>query len=307
MVKRTKQAPRARAAMLALAATAAIAAPAAAQTHAATPAPAAAAEPKSPPMGDFGWSLTPAEAASLLAEMRSLTVEALAQSRRAAQAESVDGVKAAAETVLRAVWGLPSGMDEKSADLRSHGWKEIWQVTGGEFDPKFAERYGTRAPTITDPRELGIAGRGRAVRGRLDRLLRTGSPAEAERAAAEQTMASLNNVIGWTHLTTGFKGREVQPRISLTHLWDAPSEFWNSSADTGWLFEAYAQAANILKVDYAGDVAEARKHAAAMAELLERVLAGTDADGDQAVEPVMMEGGLNAALQHAGRAGLRAN
>ena len=61
------------------------------------------------------------------------------------------------------------------------------------------------------------------------------------------------------YVTGGLKGTEVQPRISLTHVWDAPPEFWNSSADTGWMAEAYPQAINILRTDYAGDVAEARR------------------------------------------------
>jgi hypothetical protein len=87
-------------------------------------------------------------------------------------------------------------------------------------------------------------------------------------------------------------------------VWDAPAEFWQSSADTGWLDEVFAQAANILKTDYANDVAEARRHAAGMSELLQKVLSGVDADKDGKVEPKMMEGGLNAALEAAGRGGL---
>ena len=74
---------------------------------------------------------------------------------------------------------------------------------------------------------------------------------------ADRALASLNNVIGWTYMTTGIKVREIQPRVSLTHLWDAPREFWHSTAVTGWLAEAYAQAVNILKTDYEDDVAEA--------------------------------------------------
>ena len=87
--------------------------------------------------------------------------------------------------------------------------------------------------------------------------------------------------------------------MDLTHQWDAPSAFWLSTADTGWLHEVYAQALNILKTDYEDDVATAREHAAAMTRLLEKTLTGFDADEDGSVEPTMMEGGLNTALQHA--------
>ena len=178
-------------------------------------------------------------------------------------------------------------------------------MTGAEFDSGYARRLGTLPPKLTDPRQLGVMGRGRAVRGWMEQItsgiLR--SPA-TQRTSAEQVVASINNVIGWTYVTEGLKGREQQPRISLTYVWDAPAEFWQSSADTGWLDEVFAQAANILKTDYANDVAEARRHAAGMSELLQKVLSGVDADKNGKVEPKMMEGGLNAALDAAGRGGL---
>src|SRR5690606_4099576 len=96
----------------------------------------------------------------------------------------------------------------------------------------------------------------------------------------------------------------VQPRISLTHMWDAPAAFWNSTADTGWLYEAEAQAINILKTDYGTDVGEAREHAAGMTQLLQRAVDGVDANRNGTVEPARMEGGLRAGLSEAGRAGL---
>ena len=105
-------------------------------------------------------------------------------------------------------------------------------------------------------------------------------------------------------MSEGLKGNEMQPRVSLTYLWDAPAEFWQSSADTGWLDEVFAQAVNILKTDYGTDVAEARKHAAGMTELLQRVLNGVDADKNGTIEPTMMEGGLNAAVRAAGKEGI---
>ena len=145
-----------------------------------------------------------------------------------------------------------------------------------------------------------------AVGGGIEPMCSTAPPAPAaQRQAREQLFASLNNVIGWTHMSRGYKGREIQPRASLTHMWDQPRAFWNSTADTGWLFEAfYSQAGNILKTDYAGDVAEARKHAAGQTQLLQKLLTGVDANRNGTVEATVMEGGLNAALRAAGKDGI---
>lgn len=254
----------------------------------------AVVEPGPKPLSMFGTRLSRAEARALLGEMRQMTEQALATSRAAEQAASVAEIKNAAGQVLQAVWGVAPGRPEGSGtgEIAVPGWKERWQVTGAEWGGGFAERYGTAPPRVTDPRQLGIMGRGRAVRGHL-----------GQTRAAEPVVASLNNVIGWTYITEGLKVRENQPRISLTYVWDAPSEFWQSSADTGWLDEVYSQAANILKTNYNNDVAEARRHAAGMTELLQKVLAGVDADKSGTVEPKMMEGGLHAALQAAGQVG----
>src|SRR5690606_22843828 len=130
------------------------------------------------------------------------------------------------------------------------------------------------------------------------------TPADRRQAAAN-ALAALNDVIGWTHITRGYKGREVQPRISLTHVWDAPPAFWKSPADTGGLLEAEAQAINIIKTDYGTEVAEAQEHAAALTTLLERARDGVDANKNGRVEPIRMEGGLAAALSEAQKAGLR--
>jgi hypothetical protein len=258
------------------------------------------------PLSKFGTTLSKAEARALLGEMQQLTEQALATSRAAEQAGSVAEVKSAADKVLQTVWGASTGRGEGDAsEIRVPGWKERWQVTGGEWAPSYAKRLGTAAPKITDPRQLGMMGRGRAVRGRLTQLADAGPTGPtADNTAVEKVVASLNNVIGWTYVSEGLKGNEMQPRISLTYVWDAPSEFWQSNADTGWLDEAFAQAVNILKTDYGTDVAEARRHAAGMTELLQKVLNGVDADKNGTVEPKMMEGGLNAALRAAGQAGL---
>jgi hypothetical protein len=101
----------------------------------------------------------------------------------------------------------------------------------------------------------------------------------------------------------GVTKAERQPRIDLTRKWDAPTEFWNSTADTGWIYALYAQSLNILKVHYEGDTALARKHAEGLVTLSERVLNGLDADQNGMVDPVMMEGGIYAALDQARSAG----
>jgi hypothetical protein len=282
-----------------------------ADTPPATPkAPTAADSAKEPglkPRSAFGTTLSRAEARALLGEMQQLTRTALARSRAAERARSVAEVKAAAGEALQAVWGSAAARGAGNVDEISHpGWKERWQVNGGEWAASYTKRLGTEPPKITDPRQLGAMGRGRAVRGRLTQVGPEGSvtsPA-ADTTAVAQLVASINNVIGWSYMSEGLKGNEMQPRVSLTYLWDAPAEFWQSSADTGWLDEVFAQAANILKTDYGSDLAEARKHAAGLSELLEKVLNGVDADRNGTVEPKMMEGGLNAALRTAGRDGL---
>lgn len=263
-----------------------------------------AAEVGMDPISTFGEDLDDAEAAELLAEMVRLVEEALAASRSAEGAARVRDVRQAAAVAFEVVWGLAPGLEANGAvEIAEWGWKERWQVTGGEFDPDFVERLGKDPPRVSDPRGLGVMGRGRAVRGRLE-VTGNGS-VQAFRDPAgprDEALASLNNVIGWTYLTTGLKVREVQPRFSLTHLWDAPREFWQSTADTGWLYEAYAQAVNILKTAYGDDVAEARGHVADLSILLEKVLGGVDRDGDGTVRPVAMEGGLRAALAAIDRA-----
>lgn len=259
-----------------------------------------------PTMSDFGKSLSDREAGALLTEMGQLTDQAVAASRAAENAGSVAEVKAGASRVLEAIWGIPSGVSgAEPGEVTRLGWKERWQVSGTEFDPAFVQRLGSAPPKITDPRALGIVGRGRAVRGRLEGMTEGEGSGGASREAAEAALASLNDVIGYTHITRGYKGREVQPRISLTHEWDAPAAFWNSTADTGWIFEAEAQAINILKTDYGTELAEARQHAAAMTQILQRVKDGVDANRNGTVESTRMEGGLSAAIAAAARAGLQ--
>ncbi len=246
-----------------------------------------------------------ADLAAHLQGIRQLADEALAASRAAQQAGTVADVKRHADAVFAAVWGVPSGLaGEARGAEAAHGWKTQWQVDGSEFDPAMAERYGTLPPAIGDPAKLGIVGRGRHARKQLEALMEDAGASDAGRLHAGHVVASLNNVIGWMKIDDGVTKAERQPRVDLTREWDAPSAFWLSTADTGWLFEVYAQALNLLKTDYEGDVATARRHAADMTALLEKALNGVDANGNGSVEPVMMEGGLTTAFQHAGLAGL---
>lgn len=239
-----------------------------------------------------------------LKAIQQLADEALQASEAAEAAATVEEVKRYADRVYTTVWGIPSGLvDGHTGAERVHGWKTRWQVTGAEFDSAYAARYGTKPPEITDPAQLGIVGRARYVRALLQGTLDEGTASEAERRAATRVITSLNNVIGWMVIDRGFTKGEWQPRVDLTREWDAPMAFWQSTADTGWLHQAAAQALNILKSAYGSDVPLAREHARAMTRLIQQYVDGIDANDDGRVEPVKMEGGLAAALQQAEAAG----
>lgn len=260
-----------------------------------------------PAYGQQPSEVGPSEVGPYLQEVVQLAEEALAASREAERAETVAGVKAGAETTFQAVWGLPSGLSEGRAGGASnqHGWKTRWQTTPAAFDSAFAARYGTAPPEVTDVQELGILGRGLHVRRQFAVAPDSAGPdTPGLHYSHESIVAPLSNAIGWMRMDNGITKGELQPRVDLTYQWDAPPEFWKSTADTGWLHEAYAQALNILKTNYEGDVEMAREHAAGMTALLEKALDGVDADNNRTVEPVMMEGGLRAALQEAESAGL---
>ena len=128
-----------------------------------------------------------------------------------------------------------------------------------------------------------------------------------EAPTVEAVKEHADQVIGWMKIDDGVTKGERQPRVDLTYQWDAPVDFWMSTADTGWLHEAFAQALNILKTDYGDDVEMARSHAADMVGLLEKSMQGVDANGNGSIAPVRMEGGLLTALQHAGFAGITSN
>lgn len=236
-----------------------------------------------------------------------LAERALTASKAAETAETVEDVKAHADEVYQTVWGVSSGLADAGATGAEmvHGWKTRWQVDGSEFDSAFVARYGTKAPAVTDVQQLGIMGRGRYVRKQLQAVADDESASEEERQAADRVITALNNVIGWMMIDDGVTKGERQPRVDLTREWDAPSEFWLSTADTGWLHEAGAQAVNILKSNYGygGNIDAAREHASGMTMLVEKYVNGVDADGNGDIEPVKMEGGLNVALREAEAAG----
>jgi hypothetical protein len=241
-----------------------------------------------------------AEIATHVAAIDRLSREALDASRKAETAATVDDVKRQADLVAAAIWGMPTGLagrDGGGAE-KVHDWKSRWQSDTDDFELETPEKFGTLPAAVTDPALMGIVGRGRYIRPMIQ------AGAEAGNAHYGHLFASLNNVIGWTRMDFA-PARGGMPRVDLTAQWDAPSAFWQSTADTGWIFEAYSQALNILKTNYADDLAAARHHAAGMTQLLQKVRAGLDANGNGTVEPAMMEGGLEAALQHARLAGIR--
>ncbi|MDE2958062.1 MAG: hypothetical protein OXU68_13800 [Bacteroidota bacterium] len=226
-----------------------------------------------------------------------LLADAYRESKAAETANTVELIKQHADAVFAMVWGQSSGLLGASGGAaQMHGWKTRWQTTGEEFDENHVARHGNLPPVIDNPALLGIMGRGRAAVALM--LERSDEP------HMEHVIVSLSNVIGWMRLDDGVTKGERQPRIDLTHVWDAPSRFWNTTADTGWLNEVFAQATNLIKTNYGANVGLAQSHAQAMTALIERCRAGMDEDGDGTVAPVMMEGGLDTALEHARYGGL---
>ncbi len=239
-----------------------------------------------------------------VAAIEEMTNSAHEAATKAANATTVEQVKQHADVVYATVWGISSGLVQHSGAASIHGWKTRWQSTFTDFDPAFAARYGNAPPQITDPEDLGIIGRGRYIRRTL--TTETDIPDEnpPPKQAVERLISSLNNIIGWTRMDNGVTKAELQPRVDLTYQWDAPKAFWQSSADTGWLFEVQAQALNILKSNYDGDLETAKKHARDLVALIEKCRDGIDANHDGTISAVMMEGGLTAVKLAAEEAGL---
>ena len=246
------------------------------------------------------------DASKYLAEIEVLANKIVTHAKEATAASTVEGVKEHANNVFELVWGQSSILQspgEKGA-VPIHGWKTRWQVNNDQFDEAFADRNGVIPPAIEDVQQLGIMGRGRAVRLHAQKIIDSESASEADKQRAEALIASLNNVIGWMKMDDGVTKGERQPRVDLTREWDSSIEFWQSTADTGWLAEVFSQAVNILKVDYDGDVAEANKHAEGLLELSMKMVKGVDADGNGTVESVKMEGGVEAIMSEAQAAGM---
>ena len=251
------------------------------------------------------FAQAPVDIDTYLSEIEAMCEQVVTLSEEASKAASVDAIKDHSDEVFALIWGQSaSGDGSSNGAVAIHGWKTRWQVDNGHFDEAFAARYGVVPPEIQDTRELGIMGRGRAVRRALQEVADNDDVAEAERMRAERVIASLNNVIGWMKMDDGVTKGERQPRVDLTREWDSPSAFWLSTADTGWLPEVFSQSINIMKVDYQDDVNEARSHAKSMHDLAMKVMDGVDANGDGTVSAEKMEGGIRAALAEARSGGL---
>ena len=241
-----------------------------------------------------------------LTALEDLVGEMIDLSQSAAEAETVDEVKTYSANVFEIIWGIPASENPSQLEgaVGIHGWKTRWQATNGDFDASFSERYGNAPPEIVDVTALGIIGRGRAIRRVLQDQVEGETLSSDEIKTTLMMIASLNNVIGWMTLDDGVTKGERQPRVDLTREWDAEPEFWLSTADTGWLYEVYAQSINIMKVDYVGEVDEARQHARAMHDLAMKVMDGVDANEDGRTDPLRMEGGIQQVMDIARSIGL---
>ena len=241
-----------------------------------------------------------------LQAMLAASDDALSASKSAENASDVQSVKAQIDRVFSSVWGTSSGLSAGNIHGAENvrGWKTRWQTSYGAFDENFAKQYGNAPPSVGDIDQLGMEGRGRFVRKLIVKARDKQDASNPNHDILDGLVASLNNVIGWQRMNDGVTKAERQPRVDLTYQWDAPQSFWNSSADSGWLFEVYAQASNILKTEYDGDLALAKKHAHDLTLLIEKYRNGVDADGDGNISPAMMEGGLLTAMAQARQAGL---
>ena len=240
-----------------------------------------------------------AEIVSYLDAIHTLTQQAIEASQAAEGADNLDDLKAHTDKVFEIVWGKPSGIQDANTAgaVFSHDWKTRWQSDVDDFELETPEKFGVEPAAYLDPNDMGIVGRGRYVR----KLLWAKKEAD-ENPHLDHVINGLSNVIGWQRIDYA-PARGGMPRVDLTYKWDMPPEFWQSAADTGWIHEAYSQAVNILKTNYGDDLAEAKKHAAALTMLLEKSISGVDANENGNIEPVEMEAGLETALQHARLAG----
>lgn len=196
----------------------------------------------------------------------------------AATADTVEGVKEHAEHVYELIMGVSSG-----GSGHVLGWEERWYPQSADVP--------------------GLDAKARYARELIQVLIDDPSSSNDVKLHGQFVIESLNNVVGWMIHGTGRKSGTLQPRQNLTYVWDAPTEFWLSTADTGWVHEISSQALNIIRVNYAGDVEEARKHAEAMIPMMERVFEGAETDADTLQWAYMMRGGLDIVMQHGALAG----
>ncbi|MEM7098046.1 MAG: hypothetical protein AAF541_07290 [Pseudomonadota bacterium] len=199
------------------------------------------------------------------------------QARKASRARSLDALKQEIADIHAMVWGIRMNADHLETPYPD--WKSQWQVSYDQFDPEFAHRYGTDKPALT-PSQLGFVGRGRYIRQTVMQGLGNQVP---------EGIAALNNVIGWMRIDDGVTKAERQPRIDLTYRWDAPNSFWQSTADTGWIFEVYAQALNILKTNYGDDLKLAKQHARDLRSLLRKCRRGDGNPGLDTARRLLQE------------------
>ena len=244
-------------------------------------------------------------AGTFLAEIESMAGDMMRHAEEAEKAQSIEEVKMHANEVFKIIWGQESELMDPMAKgaIPTHGWKTRWQVDNTLFDDAFVKRNGTLPPEIQDVQMLGMMGRGRAIRHYAQQIIDSEGSTVNQKERAEGLISSLNNVIGWMKMDDGVTKGERQPRVDLTREWDSSTEFWLSTADTGWLAEVYSQAVNILKVDYQDDLEEARQHAKGLVELSSKVIEGVDANSDGVIEAGKMEGGLSAVLGEAREGG----
>jgi len=221
---------------------------------------------------------TPEEIGEYLKDIYRLAEEIREEIHLAANAETVEEVKEHAAKIYELIMGVSS-----SDTGGALGWEDRWYPQSFEVP--------------------GFDAKARYVRELIQVLIDDPNTPEEVKIHGSFVIQSINNVIGWMIHGTGRKSGTLQPRLNLTYVWDAPTEFWLSTADTGWIHEVTAQATNIVRVNYGDDVEEARKHAADMIPLMERVFEGDETDVDTLYWPYMMRGGLEVVMMHAKQAG----
>lgn len=221
---------------------------------------------------------TPEEIGEYLRDIYRIAEEIREEIHLAANAETVEEIKEHSAKIYELIMGVPS-----SDTAGALGWEDRWYPQSADVP--------------------GFDAKARYVRELIQVLIDDPDTPDEVKLHGSFVIQSINNVIGWMIHGTGRKAGTLQPRLNLTYVWDAPTEFWLSTADTGWIHEISAQATNIVRVNYGDDIEEARKHAADMIPLMDRVFEGDETDVDTLYWPYMMRGGLEVVMMHAKQAG----